>query len=187
MDGDIFEDEEPLVGGNKLTAKAGEQCCHETMAVIMPSKEKLSTKRDEPATLDSYNKTEENLKNSQEDDGKIKEEEMENEEIEGNKVNDRNESRYPNHSESPSFSLEVAGPSGIHKEAHHTCGPSGSKNKMAPIKEKCKEVKINMPQDDHHGDVEQADNFHANDLLCFAWQVAKGMVSSVNEETFVIL
>ncbi|KAJ7365725.1 hypothetical protein OS493_002441 [Desmophyllum pertusum] len=72
MDGDIFEDEEPLVGGNKLTAKAGEQCCHETMAVIMTSIEKLSTKRDEPATLDSYNKTEENLKNSQEDDGKNK-------------------------------------------------------------------------------------------------------------------
>lgn len=32
------------------------------------------------------------------------------------------------------------------------------------------------PNEDQHGDVEHDDNFTATDLLCFAWQIAKGMV-----------
>ncbi len=30
-----------------------------------------------------------------------------------------------------------------------------------------------------------ADNFHSNDLLCFAWQIAKGMVSNAIGDSVV--
>ena len=35
-----------------------------------------------------------------------------------------------------------------------------------------------VPQNTDHGDVQQDEDFVAKDLLCFAWQIARGMVST---------
>lgn len=40
------------------------------------------------------------------------------------------------------------------------------------------EVSANIPQDRQPDDRELDDNFSAKDLLSFAWQIAKGMVSA---------
>ena len=54
---------------------------------------------------------------------------------------------------------------------------------MTPIRKEQKEINTNTPKDDDRpGDVEQADNFYSKDLLCFAWQIANGMVSRVSVE-----
>ena len=46
-------------------------------------------------------------------------------------------------------------------------------------KEEQAEINVDMPQDDQHGDMLKVDdNFSANELLSFAWQIAKGMVST---------
>lgn len=183
-----------------------EQCCHEVMEVIVSTKGEQGTPRQEPALLGSYERTDDDWGHSQEAETKTEEgrcedgrknakeinDEIEekderkegkeiNEEIEeeddrkeGKEVKEENECKYPNHGESQCSPLPVAGPSGIDKESHHICDVSGSDSRMTPI---------NTPHNDHLGDVEQADNFHSNDLLCFAWQIANGMVSSVSEET----
>lgn len=48
---------------------------------------------------------------------------------------------------------------------------------MKQSREERIEVNANMLQEDQHGDRDLDDNFSANDLLCFAWQIAKGMVN----------
>ena len=78
----------------------------------------------------------------------------------------------------------MAEKSEIDKEPHHTCDVSGFDSRMTPIRKEQQEIIISPPQDDvHPGDVEESDNFHLNDLLCFAWQTANGMVSRISHKT----
>ena len=152
-----------------------EQCCHEVKEVIVSTKGEDGTAREEAALVGSSDeRTDGNLGHSQEAETKT-EGKCEDERKEGKEVKEENECKYPDHSES----LPVAGPSGIDKEPHHTCDVSGPDSRMTPIRKKQKKININTPQDDHPEDVEQADNFYSNDLLCFAWQIANGMVSRV--------
>ena len=167
-----------------------EQCCHEGIEVIVSTKGEHGTPRQEPALLGSYERTDGNWGHGQEaetktEEGKCEDErkngkeindeiEEKNERKEGKEVKEEIECQYPNHSDSQCSPLPVAGPSEIDKEPHHICGVSGPEGRVTPIRKEQKEVNINPPQDDHLG----ADNFHSNDLLCFAWQIANGMVSS---------
>ena len=152
-----------------------EQCCHEVKEVIVSTK---GTARQEPALVGSYDeRTDGNLGHSQETETKTEKQKCEDE---------RKEGKEENHSESQCSPLPVAGPSGIDKEPHHTCDVFGPDSRMTPIRKKQKKININTPQDDHPEDVEHADNFYSNDLLCFAWQIANGMVSRVSDETRLI-
>ena len=161
-----------------------EQCCHEVMEVIVSTKGESRTARLEPALVGSYDEgADGNLGHSQETQTKS-EEKLEDERKEGKEVKEGNECKYPHHSESECSPPPLNGPSGIDKEPHHTCDVSGFDSRMTPIRHEQKEIIINSPQDDvHPEDVEQFDNFHFNDLLCFAWQIANGMVSRVNHMT----
>ena len=138
----------------------------------MSSKSEPGTLQDELAQLSTHDRN----NSSQEVDEKTEKEECEDEKKNGKDVNEENKCRFP----SPSFSLEVAEASWNEREAHHIDGPSGPEKKITPVITEGKEVKINIAQEDIIGDVKQDDNFHANDLLCFAWQIAEGMVSIVN-------
>ena len=152
-----------------------EQCCQEVKEVILFTKGEHGKAREEPALVGSYDeRTDGNLGRSQETETKT-EGKCEDERKEVKEVKEENECKYPDHSES----LPVAGPSGIDKEPHHTCDVSGPDSRMTPIRKKQKKINTNTPQDDHPEDVEHADNFYSNDLLCFAWQIANGMVSRV--------
>ena len=111
----------------------------------------------------------------------------EDERREGKELKEENEWKYPDHSESQCSPLQVAGPSEIDKEPHHTCDVSGFDSRLTPIRKEQQEIIINSPQDDvHPEDAEESDNFHLNDLLCFAWQIANGMVSRVSHKTRLI-
>ena len=163
-----------------------EQCCHEVKEVIVSSKGEDGTPREEPALVGSSDeRTAGNLGHSQETETKT-EGKCEDERKEGKEVKEENECKYPDHSESQCSPLPVAGPSGIGKEPHHTCDVFGPDSRMTPIRKKQKKINVNTPQDDHPEDVEHADNFYSNDLLCFAWQIANGMVSRVSDETRLI-
>ena len=107
---------------------------------------------------------------------------------EGEEEKEENECKYPDHSEPQCSLLPVAGPSGIDKEPHHSCDVSGPDNGMNPIRKEQKEMNTctSTTQDDHPEDIEQADNFYSNDLLCFAWQIANGMVSRVSKGSRLI-
>ena len=124
-----------------------------------------------------------NLGHSQDAETKT-EQKWEDERREGKEMKDENECKYPDQSESRCSPLQVAGPSEIDKEPHHTCDVSGFDSRLTPIRKEQQEIIINSPQDDvHPEDVEESDNFHLNDLLCFAWQTANGMVSRISHKT----
>ena len=161
-----------------------EQCCHEVMEVIVSTKGESGTAALEPALVCSYDKGGDgNLGHSQEAETKT-EEKWEDERREGKEMKEKNKWKYPDHRESQRSPLQVAEPSEIDKEPHHTCGVSGFDSRMTPIRKEQQEFIINSPQDDvHPKDVEESDNFHLNDLLCFAWQIANGMVSRVSHKT----
>lgn len=57
-------------------------------------------------------------------------------------------------------------------------GLSESVERITQGKEKQKDVKIDMSQTEQHGSAKEVVDFSAKDLLCFAWQVARGMVSA---------
>ena len=171
---------------NEKKEEKFEQNCHEFMEVILSTKREPGTARKEPAQVGSYDeRTDDNLGLSQEAETKKEEEEKcEDERKEVKEVKEENEYKQPDHSESQCSHLPVAGPSGIDKDPDHTCDVSGFDSRMTPIRGEQKKININTPKDDNHpGDVEQADNFYSKDLLCFAWQIANGMVSRVSVET----
>ncbi len=62
-------------------------------------------------------------------------------------------------------------------------GPSKPGERITQYREQRKEVKINCPSTDQQHDVAEAD-FSSKDLLSFAWQIAKGMVSFVIKTRF---
>ena len=160
-----------------------EQCCHEVMEVIVPTKEEPGTAREEAALLGSYDEgTDGNLGHTHEADTKAEKGKCEDERKKGKKVKEENECKYPNHSESQCCPLLVVGPSGIDKDPDHTCDEFGFNSGMTPDRKEQKEININTPQDDVHDpvDVEQSNSFRSNDLLCFAWQIANGMVGIVS-------
>lgn len=162
-----------------------EQSCHEVVEVILSTRGEPGTVRQEPALVGSHDeRADDNLGHSHEAETKTGEEKCEDERKEGKKVKEENECKYPDHSEFPCSPLPVAGPSGIDKDPDHTCDVSGFESGMTPIRKEQGEISMTTSQDDDHpGDVEQADNFYSNDLLCFAWQIANGMVSTVSDET----
>lgn len=165
-----------------------EQCCHEVMEVILSTRGEPGTARQEPALVCSYDeRTDGNLGHSHEAETKTGEEKCDDDRKEGKKVKEENECKYPDHSESQCSPLPVTGPSGIDEDPHHTCDVSGSDSMMTPVRKEHREININTPKDDDHPkDVEQADNFSSRDLLCFAWQIANGMVNRVSVETRLI-
>ena len=162
---------------NERKEEEFEQCCHEGES---------GTAREEPVLAGSYQYDEGadgNLGHCQEAETKT-EEKWEDERKEGKERKEENEFKYPDHSESECPPLQLAGPSEIDKEPHHTCDVSGFDSRMTPIRKEQKEMIINSPQDDvPPEDVEQSDNFHSNDLLCFAWQIANGMVNRLSHMT----
>ena len=166
---------------NEKKEEKFEQNCHEGKEVILSTKGEPGTARKEPALVGSYDeRTDDNLGLSQEAETKKEEEKCEDERKEGK---EENECKQPDRSESQCSPLPVAGPLGIDKDPHHTCEVSGFDSRMTPIGKERKEIKIKTPQDDDHPrDEEQADNVYSNDLLCFAWQIANGMVSRVSVE-----
>ena len=171
---------------NEKKEEKFEQNCHEVKEVILSTKGEPGTARKEPALVGSYDeRTDDNLGLSQEAETKAEgEEKCEDERKEGKEVKEENECKQPNHSESQCSPLPVAGPSGIDKDPDHICEVSVFDSRMTPIRREQKKININTPKDDDRpGDVEQADNFYSNDLLCFAWQIANGMVSRVSVET----
>ena len=170
---------------NEKKEEKFEQNCHEVMEVILSTKGEPGTARKEPALVGSYDeRTDDNLGLSQEAETKKEEEKCEDERKEGKEVKEENECKQPDHSESQCSPLPVAGPSGIDKDPDHICEVSVFDSRMTPIRRKQKKININTPKDDNHpGDVEQADDFYSKDLLCFAWQIANGMVSRVSVET----
>ena len=171
---------------NEKKEEKFEQNCHEVKEVILSTKGEPGTARKEPALVGSYDeRTDDNLGLSQEAETKTEEEEKcEDERKEGKEVKEENECKQPDHRESQCSLLPVAGPLGIDKDPDHTCDVSGFDSVMTSIGKEQKEISIKTPQeDDHPSDVEQADNFYSNDLLCFAWQIANGMVSRVSVET----
>ena len=161
-----------------------EQSCHEVMEVIVSTNEESGTATMEPALVGSYVEGGDgNLGHSQEAETKT-EEKWEDERREGKDIKEKNERKYPDHSESQCSPLQVAEPSETDKEPHHTCDVSGFDSRMTPIRKEQQEIIINSPQDDvHPKDVEESDNFHLKDFLCFAWQIANGMVSRVSHKT----
>ena len=161
-----------------------ELCCHEVMEVILSTKGEPGKAKQETALVSSYDERADNLGHSQEAETKTEEEKCEDQRKEGQEVEEENESKYPDHSESRCSPMPEAGPSGIDKKPHHTCNVSWFDSRMTPIKKEQKEINLNTPQDDVlPEDVEQSDNFYSHDLLCFAWQIANGMVSRVRDET----
>ncbi|XP_078344448.1 uncharacterized protein LOC144630040 [Oculina patagonica] len=54
-------------------------------------------------------------------------------------------------------------------------GLSESVEKITQGKEKQNDVKIDMPQTEQHGSAKEVVDFSAKDLLCFAWQITRGM------------
>ena len=164
-----------------------EQCCHEVMEAIVSTNGESGTATLECALVGSYVEGGDgNLGHSQDAETKT-EEKWEAERREGKEMKEENEWKYPDHSESQGCPLQVAGPSEIDKEPHHTCDVSGFDSRLTPIRKEQQEIIINSPQDDvHPEDVEKSDNFHLNDLLCFAWQIANGMVSRVSHKTRLI-
>ena len=161
-----------------------EQCCHEVIEVVVSTKGEPGTARQESARVGCYDEGPDgNLGHCQEAETKTGGK-WEDERKEGKAVKEENECKCPDHSESQCSPLQVAGPSGIDKEPHHTCNVSGFDSRMTPIRKEQQEIIISSPQDDvHTEDVEECNNFHSNDLLCFAWQIANGMVSRVSHET----
>ena len=159
-----------------------EQCSHEVMEVIVSTKGEPGTAREEATLLGSYDEgTDGNLGHTHEADTKVEKGKCEDERKKGNEVKEENECKYPIHSESRCSPLLVVGPSGIDKDPDHTCDDFGSDSRMMPDRKEQKEININTPQDDVHPvDVEQSDSFCSSDLLCFAWQIANGMVSRVS-------
>ena len=192
QDDSITVKEESLIRKNPVFKATGEednpeegeeereQCCFDGMEGIVSIKGDLWAPKEETALLGPYDRT----RGSQEGDEKMEQEECEDEENRGKEINEENECGYPNPRESSFVLPAVVGP--FDNNAHHTRGSSGSENKRSPIKKEQKEVRITMPQEDHLGDVEQTDNFHSKDLLCFAWQIAKGMVSNIIEAKRVV-
>jgi len=155
-----------------------EQSCHDVKDVVVSRKGKQSTPREEPALVGSYDeRTGGNLGHSREDETKT-ERNGEDERQEGEEEKEENECKYPDYSEPQTSPLPTAGPSRIDKDPHHSCDVSRPDSEMNPIKKEQKEMNTSTTQDDHPEDVEQADNFYSNELLCFAWQIANGMVSS---------
>jgi len=167
---------------NEKKEEKFEQNCHEAMEVILSAKGEPGKARQEPALVGSYDeRADRNLGLSQEAETKT-EEKCEDERKEGKAVKEENEGKQPDHSESQCSPLPVAGPSEIAKDPHHTCDVSEFDSMKIPIRKEKEKTNINTPKDDDRP-VEQADNFYSNDLLCFAWQIAKGMVSRVSVET----
>ena len=162
-----------------------EQSCHEVVEVILSTKGEPGTARQEPALVGAYDqRADGNLGHSREAETKTEEEKCDDKRKEGKKVKEENECKYPDHSEFPCSPLPVAGPSGIDKDPDYTCDVSGFDSGMTPIRKEQEEISMTTAQDDDHpGDVEQTGNFCSNDLLCFAWQIANGMVSRVSDET----
>ena len=85
-------------------------------------------------------------------------------------VGERNESNNLNRSESTCLSLEEPGPSRFGQESFGNYDPSGPLVRTTSITKQGKGV--------IRDDVEETENCHAKDLLCFAWQRARGMVRS---------
>ena len=85
-------------------------------------------------------------------------------------VGERNESNNLNRSESTCLSLEEPGPSRFGQESFGNYDPSGPLVRTTSITKQGKGV--------IRDDVEETENCHAKDLLCFAWQIARGMVRS---------
>jgi len=164
---------------NEKKEEKFEQNCPETMEVILSAKGELGTARQEPALLGFYDeRSDHNLGLSQEAETKTGEEKCEDDRKDGKAVKEENECKQPDHRESQCSPLPVSGTSEIDKDPDHTCDVSGSDSMMTSIRKEQEEIGIDTPKaDDHPGDVEQADNFYSNDLLCFAWQIASGMVS----------
>ena len=155
-----------------------EQSCHDVKDVVLSRRGKHGTPREEPALVGSYDeRTNGNLGHSREDETKT-ERNGEDERQEGKEEKEENECKYPDYSEPQCFHLPVAGPHGIDKDPHHSCDVSVRDSGMNSIKKEQQEMNTSTTQDDHPEDVEQADKFYSNDLLCFAWQIANGMVSS---------
>ena len=150
-----------------------EQLCRPVMKLTVYGTGELGTTMEELPLVGPFDRTRGNKGCNEEEGG-------DNEKYRGTEFNEENECGCSDRSESRGESLmAVAGAIGIDNTARHTCGPCGSENKTSPIKNEQKDVKIVM--DDDLGDVNQADSFHSKDLLCFAWQIAKGMVSTARE------
>lgn len=71
------------------------------------------------------------------------------------------------------------------KKLHSTCSTLNDEtvtqeNVVEEIKpdEKESTKSCQVPQNTDHDDVQQDEDFVAKDLLCFAWQIARGMVST---------
>ena len=151
-----------------------EQYCREVKDVVVSRKGENGTPREEPALVGSYDEgADGNLEHSQEDETKTKRN-CEDERPEGEEEKEENKCKHPDHSEAQCSPL----PSGIDKDPHHSCDVSGPDSGMNQIRKEQKEMNTDTPGDDHPEAVEQADNFYSKDLLCFAWQIANGMVSS---------
>ena len=162
-----------------------EESCHDVKDVVVSRKGKHGTPREEPALVGSYDeRTDGNLGHSREDETKT-ERNGEDQRQEGEEEKEENECKYPDYSEPQCSPLPVAGPSGIEKDPHHSCDVPGPDIEMNPIKKEQKEMNTSTTQDDHPEDVEEAGNFYSNDLICFAWQIANGMVSSEGSRLFV--
>ena len=148
---------------------------HERKEVIVSTRGKLGTPIEETLPVGHCVKTH----RSQGGDVKIEEEPCEDDKKGGKELKEENECICHNNSESQRFPSEEAGPSGIDNKAYNddSTGPKHTKEQI-----KKEEVKINMSQDDNRDDDVQVDNFHSKDLLSFAWQIAKGMVSNVLEK-----
>ena len=64
-------------------------------------------------------------------------------------------------------------------------GLSETVDRITQSRVKQEEVKIDMPlTTEQHGCAKQEIDFSAKDLLCFAWQIARGMVSAEKDKTF---
>ena len=165
--------------GNEKKEEKFEQNCHEAMEIILSAKGELGTARQEPALVGSYDeRTDDNLGLSQEAETKTQEEKCEDDKKEGKVVKKENERKQPDHSESQCSPLPVAGPSEIDKDPDHTCDVSGFDSTMTSTRKEQEKLDRTTPKEDDHP-VEQGNNFSSNDLLCFAWQIANGMVCRV--------
>ena len=158
-----------------------EQKSNEAMEVNLSAKGEPRIARHESALVGSHDdRAYDNLGLRQEAETKTEEQKGEVERKEGKAVKKENECKRPDHRESQCSPLPVSGPSGIDKDPDHTFDVSGFDSMKTPIRKEQAKLDRNTPKhDDHPGDVEQADNFYSNDLLCFAWQIANGMVSRV--------
>lgn len=157
------------MGKEEINEEEDRAWSHEGIELIVSTRGELGTlPAGETLPVGHYEKAQ----GSQTGEDDIPEEEYEDEKKEDKELKEENECRCPNDSESPWLPPEIVGPSGIDNEAR-------SDDSASP---KHKRVKTNMPQDDHLGVDGQIDNFHSEDLLSFAWQIAKGMVGNFLEE-----